>query len=113
MNQLKTNKNQGDTGSGLDVVGDIIEGAVDIASDGFIDKVADAASVGAVDGIADSVADGAADCIADGASDAVGGLFDSIDDIPALAIVGIAVGVIAIIGGVIVGIAKLIKHFKK
>lgn len=107
MKQINNRKNQGDTG--VDVVGDVIEGAVDLVSEGFMDKVTDGASTGVADGIADSVADG----IADGASDAVGSIFDSIDDIPALAIVGIAVGVIAAIGGVIVGITKLIKHFKK
>ena len=54
-----------------------------------------------------------AEAAADGIGDFVGGLFDGVDDLPVLALVGVIAGAVAVVGGAGYGIYKLVKLFKK
>lgn len=91
--------------SGIELVGDVAEAALEMATSGV--DLADTAgeAVGAVGDVAEAAADGIGDF--------VGGLFDGVDDLPVLAIVGVVAGAVAVVGGAGYGIYKLVKHFKK
>lgn len=104
VQNVQQNNNDNMT-SGIELVGDAVEAVVEIATSGV--DLADTAGevVGAVGDVAEAAADGIGDF--------VGELFDGVDDLPVLAIVGVIAGAVAVVGGAGYGIYKLVKHFKK
>ena len=104
VQNVQQNNNDNMT-SGIELVGDAVEAVVEIATSGV--DLADTAgeAVGAVEDVAEAAADGIGDF--------VGELFDGVDDLPVIAVVGIVAGDVAVVGGAGYGVYKLVKHFKK
>lgn len=63
--------------------------------------------------IAEDVAEGALNVGIDVASEAIGEALENADDLPAIAIIGIIAGVLAVIGGIAFVICKIVKSCKK
>lgn len=74
-------------------------------------------SMGVGESVAEGVIEGAleigAEAAEEGIGGVIGGVLEGIDDLPALAIVGIVIGVLVAIGGLFVGIFKLVKSVKR